>query len=161
MEDCAITTRWIKSVLLVSYTTHFQLHTQHREIGRVPKYGRTTLSQGRPRSLFVSDCLICINYLISTEVNKSCSFYVITLQSLSFEWNSIRLGGPAHGIVTKTIHKTLPGGGRGQGARGGWVAWWGSRGWWGSRDGGGPRGWWGCRGWWGQGGGGGLGVVGV
>ena len=33
-------------------------------------------------------------------------------KSLSFEWNSIRLGGPAHGIVTKTVHKTLPGGGR-------------------------------------------------
>ena len=26
---------------------------------------------------------------------------------------SIRLGGPAHGIVTKTVHKTLPGGGGG------------------------------------------------
>ena len=24
---------------------------------------------------------------------------------------SIRPGGPAHGIVTKTVHKTLPGGG--------------------------------------------------
>ena len=32
---------------------------------------------------------------------------------LSFEWNSIRLSGPAHGIVTKTVHKTLPGGGQG------------------------------------------------
>ena len=32
---------------------------------------------------------------------------------------SIRLGGPAHGIVTKTVHKTLPGGGGGPG--GGWV----------------------------------------
>ena len=30
---------------------------------------------------------------------------------LSFEWNSIRLGGPAHGIVTKTV----PGGGGGRG----------------------------------------------
>ena len=29
--------------------------------------------------------------------------------------NSIRLGGPAHGIVTKTIHKTMSGGGWGQG----------------------------------------------
>ena len=28
---------------------------------------------------------------------------------LSIEWNSIRLGGPAHGIVTRTVHKTLPG----------------------------------------------------
>ena len=28
---------------------------------------------------------------------------------LSMEWNSIRLSGPAHGIVTKTVHKTLPG----------------------------------------------------
>ena len=26
-----------------------------------------------------------------------------------------RLGSPAHGIVTKTVHKTLPGGGRGLG----------------------------------------------
>ena len=31
----------------------------------------------------------------------------------------IRLGGPAHGIVIKTVHKTLPGGGRGP--VGGWV----------------------------------------
>ena len=27
---------------------------------------------------------------------------------LSIELNSIRLGGPARGIVTKTVHKTLP-----------------------------------------------------
>ena len=39
--------------------------------------------------------------------------------SLSIEWNSIRLGGPAHGIVIKTVHKTLPGGGGGP--WGGWV----------------------------------------
>ena len=32
---------------------------------------------------------------------------------LSIESNSIRLGRPAHGIVTKTVHKTLPGGGMG------------------------------------------------
>ena len=38
--------------------------------------------------------------------------------SLSFEWNSIRLGGHEHGIVTKTVHKTLPGGGGGQRGRG-------------------------------------------
>ena len=37
---------------------------------------------------------------------------------LSFEWNSIRLVGPAHGIETKTVHKTLPGGGGGQGGKG-------------------------------------------
>ena len=28
---------------------------------------------------------------------------------LSTEWNLLRLGGPTHGIVTKTVHKTLPG----------------------------------------------------
>ena len=28
---------------------------------------------------------------------------------LSIEWNSTRLGGPDHGIVTKTLHKNLPG----------------------------------------------------
>ena len=28
---------------------------------------------------------------------------------LSIEWNLLRLGGPTHGIVTKTVHKTLPG----------------------------------------------------
>ena len=50
---------------------------------------------------------------------------------------SIRLGGPAHGIVTKTVHKTLPGGGGGPGLGmggggpgGGLVGrWWGFRGW--------------------------------
>ena len=42
---------------------------------------------------------------------------VLTYYCLSME--SIRLGGPAQGIVTKTVHKTLPGG------------WWGPRGGWG------------------------------
>ena len=56
---------------------------------------------------------------------------------MSFEWNSIRLGGAAHGIVTKTVHKTLPGGGGGRGGLGGVGGqdWWG-QGWWGSRGGG-------------------------
>ena len=40
------------------------------------------------------------------------------MQSLSIQWNLIRLGGPAHGIVTKTVQNTLPGGGRVVGARG-------------------------------------------
>ena len=62
---------------------------------------------------------------------KQCRFRKSSL--LSFEWNSIRLGGSAHGIVTKTVHKTLPRGGGGQGGRGGRVGvkgreWWGSRG---------------------------------
>ena len=48
-----------------------------------------------------------------------------------------RVGSPANGIVTKTVHKTLPRGGGDQG--GGWV---GVQGWWGS------RGWWGSKGWW-------------
>ena len=43
---------------------------------------------------------------------------------LSIEWNSIRLSDPAHGIVTKTVHKTLPGGGGGQGWGGGVREWW-------------------------------------
>ena len=34
--------------------------------------------------------------------NNTCTF-------LSVEWNLTRLNGPAHGIVTKTVHKTLPG----------------------------------------------------
>ena len=80
-------------------------------------------------------------------------------QSLSFEWNSIRLGGSAHGIVTKTVHKDLPGGDRDQGVGGGFGGVGGQgvlgvQGLWGSRGSGGhgmvgPRG------------GGGLGVVGV
>ena len=34
---------------------------------------------------------------------------------------SIRLGGPAHGILTKTVHKTLPGVVGSRGWVGGWV----------------------------------------
>ena len=45
-------------------------------------------------------CLVC-------DINSIC---------LS---NGIRLSGPAHGIVTKTVHKTLPWGGGG-GGRGCW-----------------------------------------
>ena len=42
---------------------------------------------------------------------------VFMQDSLSFKWNAIRLDGPTLGIVTKTVHKTLPGGGGGQGSR--------------------------------------------
>ena len=34
---------------------------------------------------------------------------------LPIEWNLIRLGGPPHGIATKTVHKTLLGCGGGGG----------------------------------------------
>ena len=45
--------------------------------------------------------------------------------SLYIEWNSIKPGGPAHGIITDIVHKTLPvgwwgpcgGGSRGRGSR--------------------------------------------
>ena len=56
---------------------------------------------------------------------------MVGLGLLSIEWNLIRPGGPAHGIVTKTVHKTLPGVGLG-------VV--GSRGWCGDLSGGGVEG---------------------
>ena len=71
----------------------------------------------------------------------------------------IRLGGPAYGIVTKTVHKALPGGG--------WVGvvglrgWWGPEGGWGSRGGRGPEGGGGSRSGRGPGERGVQGVVGV
>ena len=79
---------------------------------------------------------------------------------LSFKWNLIRLGGHAHEIVTKTVHKTLPGGGRvvgmGMGVWGSRLV--GSRGWWSLGGGGvkgvvgsrgsGVKGWWRFGGWW-------------
>ena len=63
------------------------------------------------------------------KIELECCF----LRFLSFEWNSIRLGGPAHGIVTKTVHKTLPGGSGGLDMVRIMVE---SRGWWGSEGGG-------------------------
>ena len=38
---------------------------------------------------------------------------------VSFEWDSIRLDGLVPGIMTKTVHKTLPKGGGVWGSRGG------------------------------------------
>ena len=38
--------------------------------------------------------------------------------SFCLSMESIRLGGPAHGIVTKNIHKILPGGGQVRGGGG-------------------------------------------
>ena len=53
---------------------------------------------------------------MDNTVNKDIKYITITFfDLLSFEWNLIRLGGLAHGIVTKTVHKTLPGGGGGRG----------------------------------------------
>ena len=47
-------------------------------------------------------------------INRFRHLEMLDFGLFSIEWNSIRLGGPAHGIVIKTVHKTLPGGG-------GWV----------------------------------------
>ena len=47
------------------------------------------------------------------------SIHVSKRLLLSIEWKSTRLGGPAYGIETKTVHKTLPGGDRGVGGLGG------------------------------------------
>ena len=49
----------------------------------------------------------------------------------SMEWNSTRLSHPVHCIVTKSVHKTVPGGGVGRwwcgsvvvGVGGGWGFW--------------------------------------
>ena len=57
--------------------------------------------------------------ITNTRVSASHMFTAISERLLSIEWNSIRLGDPVHGIVTKTVHKTLPGGGGGPGGR--WV----------------------------------------
>ena len=67
---------------------------------------------------------------VAPEITHTLSYRLVLL---SFEWNSIRLGGPAHGIVTKTVHKTLPRGGAGQGGRGGRVGGGGVKGVVGSR----------------------------
>ena len=94
--------------------------------------------------------------------------------------NQVALCGHAHGIVTKTVHKTLPWGGRVQGGGGGGylgcggslgvVGVWGGAGHgvvgsWGSRGGGGVQELWALgvvrpKGWWESWSGGGYGMVG-
>ena len=66
---------------------------------------------------------------LQLRFTMSCySSLLYTSSLLSFEWNSIRLCGPAHGMVTETVHKTLPGSGGGKGGMG--VGGWGLQGWW-------------------------------
>ena len=60
--------------------------------------------------------LVTIICDVKIDVNICEPHYV---HLLSFEWNLIRQGGPAHEIVTKTVHKTLRGGGGGMGWVGG------------------------------------------
>ena len=33
---------------------------------------------------------------------------IVLFRLLSIEWNSTRIGGPAHKILTKIVHKTMP-----------------------------------------------------
>ena len=58
-----------------------------------------------------------------TQCTINYMYVPMCLHLLSTEWNSIRLSGPAHGIVTKTVHKLCQGRARGRGGQGG-------RGWW-------------------------------
>ena len=46
-----------------------------------------------------------------TYVQVCASNGSVAIEFVSIEWNSIKLGGSTHGIVTKTVPKTLPSGG--------------------------------------------------
>ena len=56
------------------------------------------------------------------SIQRLESIHVSKRLLLSIEWNSTRLGGPAYGIETKTVHRTLPGGDRGGRGSGGGLA---------------------------------------
>ena len=69
-------------------------------------------------------------HILFTQVNQNCNGVFTPTEIFScLSMESIRLGGPVHGIETKTVHKTLPGGGGGPVGR--WVGRGvvGSRGW--------------------------------
>ena len=53
--------------------------------------------------------------------SRSITVYIVNYNAfLSIKWSPIRLGGPADGILTKTVHKTLLGIG-GMGVGSGWC----------------------------------------
>ena len=70
----------------------------------------------------------CENWKMGAHRSKKHVFLGSKSKKCYIEWNLTRLGGPAHGIVTKTVHKTLPG--NHGGPKGEWL--------WGYRGGGGP-----------------------
>ena len=56
--------------------------------------------------------------MLSQRTTPGIQYEVLTIvfKTTALLFHSIRIGGPAHGIVTKTVHKTLPrGGGGGRG----------------------------------------------
>ena len=59
--------------------------------------------------------LLWIQLTVNEKIQKKI---LVSDLSLSIEWNSIRLSGPARGIVTKTVHKTMSGDGQGVGGGG-------------------------------------------
>ena len=52
-------------------------------------------------------CLSIKHINVSKQLHYKQQNNFNQIHSLSIEWNLIRLGGSAHGIVTKTVHKTL------------------------------------------------------
>ena len=115
-------------------------------------------NRGRPgycvtsNRIKISDCQKLSNY------NKYEKRNILNFVKLLYiEGNSLKLDGPARGIVTKTVHKTLLRDGNAQVGRGDGVGVMESRGrvvgwrWWGSRGGGvGHSGHQGVVGWWGS-----------
>ena len=53
--------------------------------------------------------------MLSPRTTPRIQYEVLTIvfKTTALLVHSIRIGGPAHGIVTKTVHKTLPQGGGG------------------------------------------------
>ena len=60
-------------------------------------------------------------HLCKVMPDFSCPDHALGICLLSFKWNLIRLGSPAHEIVTRTVHKTLPRMVGVKGIGGGWM----------------------------------------
>ena len=74
-------------------------------------------------------CLPCTPFVPTVPHYNLIDWNCLWSIRLSIEWNSIGLGGPAHGKVTKTVHKTRPvGEGLGGGRMGSPGVGWQSRG---------------------------------
>ena len=59
-------------------------------------------------SLYVPICLGTVTYLDCLLLKLYKLDQVVAKNLIVYQWNSIGLEGPTHGIVTKTVHKTLP-----------------------------------------------------
>ena len=86
-----------------------EIKTIHKSVVRIVLFKSYTVAILTKKYYIQHRLIFWKNFEMFFGISPSILIFVGRILLLSIEWNYMRLGSRAHGLGTKTVHKTLPG----------------------------------------------------